>query len=63
MKDRPTLVSMPEEIYLYNGNNERCDTMNGPCVCGAWHSRNEIFTKVNSLFGVTLDEFDALCLE
>ena len=32
MKNRPTLISMPKEIYLYNGNNERCDTMNGPCV-------------------------------
>lgn len=63
MKDRPTLISMPKEIDLYNGSNERCDTMNGPCSCGAWHSKSEIYTKVNSLFGVTLDEFDSLCLE
>ena len=54
---------MPKEIDLYNGSNERCDTLNGPCACGAWHSKSEIFTKVSSLFGITLEQFDSLCIE
>jgi hypothetical protein len=25
----------------YNANSEPCDTLNGPCVCGAWHDEKE----------------------
>lgn len=26
------------EPYGFNGNSEGCDTMNGPCACGSFHS-------------------------
>lgn len=63
MKNRPNIISMPKEIDLYNGSNNRCDTLNGPCSCGAWHSKIEIFNKISSQFNITLDEFDSLCIE
>jgi len=25
----------------YNGGREPCDTLVGPCSCGAWHTENE----------------------
>lgn len=25
----------------YNGTNEPCDMLQGPCSCGAWHSLSE----------------------
>lgn len=25
----------------YNGSNEPCDILDGPCACGAWHTRGD----------------------
>jgi hypothetical protein len=35
------LIQMPPEIRYHNGNNERCDMIQGPCACGAYHSISE----------------------
>ena len=40
---------MPEHINLYNATHERCDMMDGPCSCGAWHSEEEILKKLEKL--------------
>jgi len=30
-------IPMPKFINIYNGSNERCDMLIGPCSCGGWH--------------------------
>lgn len=29
---------MPKSIKNYNASTEVCDSLRGPCACGAWHS-------------------------
>jgi hypothetical protein len=41
--------SLPNPLICYpvdwpkrfNGNNEPCDMLQGPCCCGAWHNLSE----------------------
>ena len=37
------LATMPSEYIgqFYNGCNEPCDMLSGPCACGAWHHQEE----------------------
>jgi hypothetical protein len=39
-----------EEYPLYNPS-ERCDNVDGPCACGAWHRPSEILTKIKENYG------------
>lgn len=39
--DNPfTTINVPEWLKLYN-KGMRCDTLLGPCACGAWHHHDE----------------------
>lgn len=35
------IVPMRAGITHYNGSTEACDAFEGPCVCGAWHHRED----------------------
>ena len=36
------MVGWPEWLpKYYNGSNEPCDMLEGPCACGAWHQPGE----------------------
>ena len=35
------VIQMPLGITQYNGNNEPCDALVGPCSCGAWHQMSD----------------------
>lgn len=59
---KPCIISMPKDIHLYNGSNERCDTLNGPCSCGAWHSKDEILNKLSNKLGLSKADFESLLL-
>ena len=40
----------------HNVNMEPCDMIDGPCVCGGWHSRDEEWVKVGiARFGLQED--------
>jgi hypothetical protein len=43
------MIIYPDSLPKYHNNNrEPCDMLDGPCVCGAWHSYEEwvdIFNK------------------
>lgn len=32
-----TMIVMPKHISIYNACTDRCDMLDGPCACGAWH--------------------------
>lgn len=32
---------MPASVSYFNGSTERCDILDGPCACGAWHKPDE----------------------
>ena len=34
------MCPMPEGVTIFNGCNEKCDMLVGPCCCGAWHRVN-----------------------
>lgn len=36
-----------DKIVITNGGT-RCDTLDGPCACGAWHSYAEMEHKILS---------------
>jgi hypothetical protein len=35
-----SIIPIPQEwgARHYNGSNEPCDVLQGPCSCGAWHN-------------------------
>ena len=35
---------------VYNGSNEPCDMLDGPCGCGAYHSLKEWYKKFEEHF-------------
>lgn len=44
-----SLVPMPEDIKIYNGSNETCDMLIGPCSCGGWHSIEDWNGKIENI--------------
>lgn len=48
------VIAMPPDIRYHNGCREACDTFSGPCVCGAWHHRDdwdqEIIDQVDAYY-------------
>ncbi len=59
---KPYIISMPKDIMAFNGSSTRCDTLNGPCSCGAWHSKDDILNKLSNKFGLTKADFESLLL-
>jgi hypothetical protein len=35
------MTAMPPGFEFHNGSCAPCDTAEGPCCCGAWHSLSE----------------------
>ena len=42
------LIEMPGHIKIFNASTERCDMLQGPCACGAYHKLTD--WKVESNF-------------
>lgn len=40
---------MPDHIKYFNGNNQPCDVLIGPCCCGAWHFKEDWKGKIPNL--------------
>lgn len=40
------------KVAVYNGG-VRCDTIEGPCACGAWHNPDEMAEKIQELIEPT----------
>ena len=36
----PPIVPMPPGVRIFNGTNQPCDALVGPCSCQAWHDLN-----------------------
>lgn len=34
---------------VYNGSNERCDMLLGPCCCGATHTESDLWDMVGTM--------------
>jgi hypothetical protein len=45
-----TLIECLTELGLFSNGGEECDVVDGPCACGAWHSRQEMVTKLENYF-------------
>lgn len=41
-------IAMPPSIKIYNACSEPCDMLVGPCVCGAYHTEEELYKKLCS---------------
>ena len=39
------IIEMPKSIIIHNGCVEPCDTINGVCVCGSWHTIEDIVSR------------------
>jgi len=39
-------LPMPSNVEIYNASGTMCDTLEGPCCCGAWHTAEEIALKL-----------------
>lgn len=49
------IISWPKEYPLYKQPcffswEDACDTLVGPCCCGAWHQKNEFELKDGVLY-------------
>lgn len=42
------IEKLPEDIELYN-NGERCNMLHGPCICGAYHKKEEQLKKMGKI--------------
>lgn len=38
-------IEMPDNIDIYNGGNNRCDTLLGFCCCGSYHDKGYWLSK------------------
>lgn len=40
---------------IYNGSEGPCDMLQGPCLCGKWHDRNEAWVQAGiDMFGLEI---------
>lgn len=48
MKEKTKSIEIDtSKVKIYNGSHQPCDAMEGPCSCGAWHSKKEMVRKIN----------------
>lgn len=40
------ILLMPDSVVIRNANSQPCDTLRGPCLCGAWHNPQEIADRL-----------------
>jgi len=39
------------DYKLYNSHSDHCDSVDGPCSCGAWHSIPETIERIRARYG------------
>lgn len=44
------LIECLTKLNLFSNGGQKCDNVDGPCSCGAWHNRVNMVKKMENYF-------------
>lgn len=53
--EKARVVTIPERIDYHNASTARCDVLNAPCVCGSWHTPEDMLERLWDAYQAPLD--------